>query len=261
MPPVTPATPAPAGPNPPGYYPQPPAPAPVDPNAPPAWAKELITGVGELRQGYQELTQRFDEFGNPEPGGGEPPAPVQQPVPVNPEDKYAGYKPRDWPDVARTAEQIASDVVKTELTAREEAERQASERANQARQQADRALDAKVSELETAGIIPKVVNAHDPNDPGREAQRELYSRALYENTDDLARVANDIKFYHDKGFKWDAQNNRWLEVNRPPAGMYAPVGSSGAGAAGGGSGAQKPSYQEIHGARSLTELAARAGMQ
>lgn len=249
------------GPTPPGFYPGPPTPPPapaVDPNTPPAWAQALIDNVAEVHRTNQALAQRFEELDDPNTQPPGPPAPAP-----NPDDKYAGFKPGDWPDIPRKAEEIATEVVQRELTARDQAAQEASERASAARRQADQALDAKVTELEAGGIIPKVVNAADPNDPGRLAQRELYSRALYENTDDLARVANDIKFYHEKGFKWDVQNNRWLEVNRPPAGMYAPVGSSGAGAAGGGGGGgtNKPSYQEIHGARSLTELAQRAGMQ
>lgn len=263
------------GPIPPASYPgvqppQPPAPAP-DPNAAPAWATGLISAVDQVRQTQTELTQRLDELGGEyvDPGAGaggagnQPPAGgTPAPGTPNPNDPYSGWKPKDWEDVPRTAQQIARTEVEQALSARDQAANDANERAARARQDADRALDTKVRDLETQGVIPKVVNAQDPNDPGRTAQRELYSRALYENTDDLVRVAQDIKFHHERGFTWDPQNSRWLETNRPPAGMYAPVGgASGPGAMPGQAGAQKPTYAQIHSARSLSALAARAGMQ
>lgn len=252
-------------PNPPGYYPPGIQPPPA-PEQPPAWATQLITGMGELKQNYEELAQRFDEGIDPNDpgnaGGGQPPAPATPPPAgaPDPNNPYADWKPKDWADVPKTAQEIARSVVQSELEARDQATAAANNQAAQARQEADRNLDQKVRELETQGVIPKIANASDPNDPGRVAQRELYGRALYEQTDDLVRVANDLKFHHEKGMTWDPQNNRWLETNRPPAGMYAPVGSSGVGNMPGQSGATKPTYAEIHSARNLGELARRAGM-
>jgi hypothetical protein len=266
MPPVQPqpnANPQPPGPVAPGYYGQPPAPqqpAVPDPNEPPAWAKGLIDSVGEVKQGYQELTQRIDQFGGEDPNANpnnQPPQPVQPQPNANPNDPYADWKPKDWSDVPRTAEEI----VDRKLAMRDQAAAEANERLTQARQQADREIDTKLNELETKGVLPKVTNASDPNDPGRAMQRELIGLAVYQGKgpEDFENVASDLKFHHERGFKWDPQNQRWLETNRPPAGQYAPVGSSSGGNMPGQGGAQKPTYQEIHGARSLGELAQRSG--
>lgn len=233
--PTTPAAPAPA--------------APAD-NTPPEWAQALVEQTQRLTEQNEALQAEVASLKTP-------PAPTPEPT-----DPYKDWHPKSWSDVPRTAEQIAEEkartVVNEELEAREAARKEAEEAANNARKEVDDELDKAEAELIKGGLLPAVTNDKDPSDPGKVARKELYGLAYKFQTTDLHAVAQQMKANHDAGIKYDPETDSYLKVNTPPAGSYAPVGSSSA-ATGPSSG--KPTYKDIHEAKSLYELAARAGLQ
>lgn len=225
---------------------QPTQPAPTAPpepsNEPPAWAQELITTVSEQKQTIENLQQQLNT----------------SPEPAKTNDPYDGWQPKEWGDIPKTAEQIAKDVVGNEFATREQAAEEARKAAEDARKQVDTQLDNQEKQLAQSGFLPEVKNSSDPNDPGRAVRKELYGLAYKLQTTDLVAVSETMKQLHESGVRYDADTQTYLKVNTPPAGAYAPVGSSNSATAGS---TGKPTYDDIHKAKSLHELAARSGLQ
>ena len=202
---------------------------------------DTLKGLGDQVQG---LAERVDEIELPPP----PPPPTPEVPPK--------WTPQSWDDFPALAAKKAEEAVTKVITEREEEAEEAKIREQEEQRTIDKQIDVKVSELESKGKIPPVKNAEDQNDPGRVFRRQLYGLAANMDTLNLEAVTEEVIFRNAHGFQYDIKAGKWLRVNPVNPGQGAPVGSSNTG----GAGAEGPSYETIHKARSLSELARRAGM-
>lgn len=225
--------------------------APTPPALSPESTKilETLQGMNETVQGIKSEWDDFkDNYQTPPaaaPAPGTPPA-GGEPAPT--------WKPKSWDDFPALAEQKASEAVQKVL----DDAKAAKDQADKADQEISNEIDTQVASLEAKGKLPPVGNASDPNDPGRRARAELYGLASRMGTMNLEMVADTMTQLHSTGMHYDFKSNSWQRTNPKPAGQIAPVGSSQG--SGGAMGSEGPSYDTIHKARSLSELARRAGM-
>ena|SRR3990167_2889809 len=150
-----------------------------------------------------------------------------------------GYVPKGWTpgtekgwnDVFGQSAKIAEEIAEKKAQEKLESYKTEVEEAAKSKQAEDDAVnqkwDKELDQLEKENRIPKVENESDPNDPGRAARREIFNLGIEYNSPDLIKMA--------------ALRDKLRSV--PPAGSWAPVGSS--------SGTTEPSkivnYDEIHG--------------
>ncbi len=219
----------------------------IDPPAPAATPEtqkilDTLKGIGEQVQG---LSDRVDNFE----------------IPVVKDSKLeekppAKWQHNSWDDFPNLAAEKAKEVVEQTFAEREKAVKDTEDARKQELGNIDKEIDVKVGALETQGKIPAIKNADDPNDLGRGFRKQLYGLASKMETLNLEMVAETINQMNSQGFQYDFKANKWLRANPVNPGQNAPVGSSNFG----GSGTEGPTYETIHKARSLSELARRAGM-
>jgi hypothetical protein len=227
--------------------PQTPAPAPVVPaaGAVSTETQQILDSLKAVQEQVTGLSERVDEF---------PPVAPEIPLEVETKPKW---QPNSWDEFPDLVDKRAKEIVEETLAAKEQAivDEKASVAAGQ--QEIDKDIDAKVAVLETQGRIPPVKDANNPDDVGRVFRRELYGLAAKMETLNLEEVTNQLSTMHQQGLHYDFKANKWLRVSAVNPGQNVPVGSSSS--AGAGS-PDSPSYETIHKARSLSELARRAGM-
>lgn len=109
----------------------------------------------------------------------------------------------------------------------------------------DQIFDAQLLEAEKAGHLPVVKDPNDPNDAGRKARAEVFSFAQALDTLNIQKVAEQLAIHHANGYVFDQKSSKLIKqnTNTRPAGLRAPIGSSGNRTDNAPSG---PSYKEIH---------------
>lgn len=169
------------------------------------------------------------------------------------------WRPQTWDDIPKKAEEIAEEVVEQKLEEIRLQEEEQKKLELEQQKKMDEFIDAQVAQLEQAGVLPKIQNMNDENDKGRVARRELFGLAARLGTIDLAKAAEVLNILHQAGYVYDprAKNGQgdYIRSNTTPFGINSPVGSSSKST---GFFSSKPSYQEIHQARSLDELVRKA---
>lgn len=236
-----------------GQQPQPTPPAP-DPNEPPAWAKQFMTDIDERLNDFEtqiappEPGAPIGSTGQPQPG--QPQAPAQS--------ELMARNPQSWADVENFVNEKIQQGVQSGIQGFQNDIQTQAQQEQKAKQEVDQALDAAVANLEQQGYLPPIANPNDSNDPGRVARRELYGVAAKLGTTDLNAVATTVlPVYHAQGKMYDPITDSLIDANPAVPGRQAPIGSSTATT---GMGPNRPTYEQIHKARSLTELRERAGV-
>lgn len=178
-------------------------------------------------------------------------APEPEPEP----ETASGWTPKSWDDIPKLVEEKGKEIAEQTIAEREKAAREAEEARAAEIKQIDEEFDRQLEELEGRGIIPKIIDANDPNDPGRMARKELFGRAAMLKTVDLKSVGEDLHQLHEAGLTYDPTVNKIIRSQPNLAGMNSPVGSSSSR----GYYGTKPgvSYKELHEARSMDELVER----
>lgn len=227
-------------------------PAPATPPAaeePPAWAKQFISGIDER---FNDLESKL----TPEPPtSADPNAPIGGAPPTASE--LAALNPKSWEDVDKYVQTKVQEGVQAGIQQFQGELTQAQKDAKAAEDAVNKELDAAVDALQNEGFLPPISNPNDSNDPGRVARRELYGVAAKLGTTDLAAVAKTVlPTYHQQGKMYDPITDSLIDYNPRQPGAQAPIGSS---VTTTGAGGNKPTYEEIHKARSFSELRARAG--
>jgi hypothetical protein len=203
---------------------------------------ESIASIGETLQAITERIGGLEEKLTPTE-----PEPEPQPT--------EGWQPKTWDDIPKLVEEKGKEIAEQTLAERDKANKEAEEARAAELKSIDVEFDRQLEELEDKGIIPKIVNAEDPNDPGRQARKELFGRAASLKTIDLISVGNDLHQLHENGLGYEPGTNKIIRSKPNVAGMNSPVGSSSSR----GYSGSKPSvsYKELHEARSMDELVER----
>ena len=223
--------------------------APVAPTVSPETQKILDTlnGINEQVQGLTATVGEIQAKAEEEAAAAV--IPETEPEP-------AKWTPKGWEDFPTLVETKAKEIVENTLKEREDAKVQTEQNQLNEQKRIDQDIDTNVSRLETEGKIPKIVKADDVNDPGRSFRRELYGLASKMETLNLDMVSETLNTMHKQGIHYDFKANKWLRASAPNPGQNVPVGSSNSS---GGGVVEGPGYDVIHKARSLSELARRAG--
>lgn len=226
----------------------PPEPTPAAPaDEVPSWAKQFMGSIDERLNKFEGALQE-------EPAGDQPigaPAPPAQ-------SELAARNPQGWEDVDKYVSEKIQQGVQQGIEGFTNNLHQQNEQAQQAEAKVNQELDAAVDALQSEGLIPAIQNDNDRNDPGRVYRRELYGAAAKLGTTNLREVALlTLKPLHDQGKLYDPISDSVIDYNAPVPGANAPIGSSTTST---GFGPQVPTYEQIHKARSLSELRERSGV-
>lgn len=187
-----------------------PAPTPAEPAAPAFDPAALVSDIdAKLARTKDEIIEAV-----------KPPAP--EPTP----EEKAEWKPEKWQDFEELAEKKAQEIYRQQREQEKAEEERIAAEAKAEEERINSAFDNMVNELESDGMLPKVTNPEDPEDPGRKARAELYAYASSLGTLDLKAAGTQLKQLHDSGFTFDPKSSKLLRSNPRPAGLDAPVGSS-----------------------------------
>lgn len=171
--------------------------APVMPQVDPTIA-QLQTDIGEIKTALGTLTTPT----TPEP---------QIPPAQEPAKKYD-----EWGAVFEDTGKQAEAIVDARLAELQQESVQTNEQLNQQEQQNQQYIDNTVNQLRQAGYLPPINNQFDANDPGKQAENELLGYAVYGvGSTDLVKAAQELKFRHDAGYKYDYNAKNWVQVNQP----------------------------------------------
>lgn len=164
--------------------------------------EKIETSLSDFDTKFESINERLEKIPNPES--------------VNPkspeEDGFVpkGWEPKDYNDFFKVSKELASKEAEEKLSAYKEEVRKRVEEEEKVQSATNQEFNKQLKSLEDAGRIPKIENEHDPNDPGKVAQRELFSLGLEYKSSDLTKMA-DV---------------RDMKKSRDPAGSGAPIGSS-----------------------------------
>lgn len=151
----------------------------------------------------------------------QPTAPVA-PAPPDPQAPARQYD--EWGAVFQDTAKQAEQIVEQKLAEVQDAQTQAMTQAQQQEQQNQQFIDGTITQLRNAGYLPAVTNQFDANDQGKQAENELLGYAISLGSTDLVRAAQELKFRHDAGFKFDYQSKNFVQTqqpsNDPNAGMF-----------------------------------------
>ncbi len=224
-----------------------PAPAPVaQPEAMPAWAEQFTNSMNEKVTSLEAALATNNQ-----------PAPAPA-APTSTESELAALNPQSWDQVDKYVAEKIQTGVQNGIEQFTTSLQQQNAQAQQAKDAVDAELDAAVATLERSNIIPPITNPNDRNDPGRMARRELYGLAAKLGTTDLNAVATTtMATLHAQGKMYDPITDSIIDGAPAVPGASAPIGSS-TGTT--GMNQTGPTYADIHGARSMDELRARAGL-
>jgi len=196
MPPVQPQ-PQPQG----GFYPQPyPVPAP-----------QPAVDLDKLKQDVvSELAETVR--------GMVPQAPA--PEPTQEAKRYD-----DWGTVFEDVSQL----VDKKLQEREQQSQQVDETVKQKSEENQKWIDDTLGQLRTSGYLPPVTNQFDNNDPGKAAENELLGYAIAMGTSNLGQAAQELKFRHDNGYRYDYNTRQFVSAKETeaPTGQPDMFGSMG----------------------------------
>lgn len=224
----------------------------------PEWAKQFMGSVDEK---FTNLESKLTE----EPGQPtDPNAPIgsqpQQGQQQTPQSELAQINPKNWEDVDKYVNTKIQQGVEQGIQGFTQDLQNQNEQAEDAKAKVDSELDQQVDSLQSEGVLPAIQNPNDRNDPGRIARRELYGAAAKLGTTDLKTVATMVLApIHQQGKMYDPISDSYIDYQpqQQVPGANAPIGSSSTTT---GQSSNQPSYQDIHKARSLTELRERAGL-
>lgn len=179
--------------------PQPPAPQSPQPPTPPAPDPAFTA----LQSDIAEIKAALGQQQSPAPT-------VQQPETPAPAKKYD-----EWGAVFEDTAKQAEQIVEQKLAEAQSAQTEAMTQAQQQEQQNQQYIDGTIGQLRSAGYLPPVANQFDANDQGKQAENELLGYAISLGSTDLVRAAQELKFRHDAGFKYDYQSKGFVQVNQP----------------------------------------------
>lgn len=81
--------------------------------------------------------------------------------------------------------------------------------------QNQRIIDDSLNSLRTAGYLPNVADPFNQTDPGKQAEFELIGYAVSLGTTDLVKAAQELKFRHDAGYKYDYNSRQFVQTMQP----------------------------------------------
>ena len=202
-----------------------------DPNA------KVLESITSLKENLDSISTRLDEFDAKI-------TEMSTPAPTN-EDQP--WKPKTWDEIPQKVEETAAQIVEEKLSERDKQQEEAKQVEVEKQKRMDNFIDNQMIDLEKSGILPKIENAQDDNDPGRSARRELLGFAGHIGTMDLSKASEVLKELHETGKSYDPRANNmqgaFLRSNATPSGITAPVASSNRPV---GNTANKLDYKTLH---------------
>lgn len=179
-------------------------PAPAAPVYQPPQAPVVDPNVARLQTDITEIKTALSSL-----------VPAQQPVQPDQQNQQPVQKYDEWGAVFQDTAKQAQEIVNRTLEERAKADETARAAAQNQDQQNQQYIDNTVTQLRNAGYLPPVANQFDSNDQGKQAENELLGYAISLGSTDLVRAAQELKFRHDAGFRFDYQSKQFVQVNTP----------------------------------------------
>lgn len=176
----------------------------------PAWAQQLMQSVQQLQGG-----------GQGDGGGG------QQQQGFNPDEPWsATNRPRTWEEMRRFNDTLATKKAQEVVTQTLQQQQQQAEqtRVNEAR--ANQEIDQTFNRLRLNGVLPAVQNPNDPNDPGKQAERELLGYTVAnggQTPQDMLYAAPALFQRHQMGQFYDVKAGQMVQRRGMMPGAGAPI--------------------------------------
>lgn len=121
----------------------------------------------------------------------------------------------EWGAVFEDTAKQTETIIDAKLAALQQEQSQTQEQLQAQESQNQQYIDSTVGNLRNAGYLPPVVNQFDANDLGKQAENELLGYTISLGSTDLVKAAQELKFRHDAGFKYDYQTKQFVQVNDP----------------------------------------------
>lgn len=134
----------------------------------------------------------------------------QQPTTDNTQDQPQ-KKYDDWDTVFADVDARVEQKLQEQHQQQEAVNQQLTEQ----EKQNQRIIDESLNSLRTAGYLPPVADPFNQTDPGKQAEFELIGYALSLGATDLTKAAQELKFRHDAGFKFDYNNKQFVRTQQP----------------------------------------------
>ena len=183
-------------------------------------SKQILDTISSLKESIDSVNTRLDEFDTK----------ISDLSTPSSENKEEGWKPKTWDEIPQKAEEIATTIVDQKLSERDEQAKEAQKAEEEKQKKMDAFIDNQMADLEKNGVLPKVEDAANDDDPGRNARRELLGFAGRIGTLDLGKANEVLKVLHESGRTYDPRANNmqgdFLRSNTTPSGINAPVASS-----------------------------------
>jgi hypothetical protein len=223
----------------------------------PKWAQEFTESMGKRLDKLEgALTSAGEDDGIAQ--AIDPNAPVGSTTPTMTKSELERLNPQTWGDLEDYMGKKINEGVQAGIEGYQKNQTVAQQQAEAENKRINDDFDKQVDELEKEGVLPPISNPNDRNDPGKIYRRSLYGLAAKQGTGNIKEVARlTAKPLHDQGKVYDPVSDSFIDYNLQNPGANAPIGASSTTT---GLGSNLPSYKDIHSARNMDELRARAGL-
>lgn len=171
----------------------------------PEWAQELVQSVNQIQQS--------------DGGGGQ--------LSFNPDEPWSSTnKPRSWEEMRKANETLATQKAQEIVTQTMQQQQVQQQQQQQAEQQANQAIDQSFNRLRLSGALPPVQNPNDPNDAGKQAERELLGYTLAmggKSATDMEYSATSLLQRHQQGQFYDVKSGQMIQRRGMSAAAMAPI--------------------------------------
>lgn len=179
----------------------------------------LMNAMKEIGESLTSLNERVDGFE-------EKFTPKEEEPPVDPNNDPRKAAPADWGALRDEIEKTAESKAEERLRLKEEAETKAEEQRKTQMEELNQTFDQMADEAQKQGFLPEIIDENNPDDPGKEARRELFGYAAKLGSTNLVDVAENLAALHETGRRYDQRAQRIIQAEYRPAGVNVPVSSS-----------------------------------
>lgn len=208
--------------------------------------KEEENKLDKILSSVDNVNKRMDKLEGQGSTEEQPPADE----PPTPEDKKE-WQPNTWGQAEKDVRKFTNE----ELDKRDQIKQDEVKKEGERKLKVNQMLDDQEKQLEEKGMLPKMEDPNNQDDPGRIARKELYGVAAKVGSSNLLSTGEMLKDMHDSGKRFDVRSGKFVKSKPASHGKDVPVGSSSSTNSPQETG--KPSYKDIHNL-SMDQLIKRA---
>jgi hypothetical protein len=134
--------------------------------------------------------------------------------------------PTNWDEFYEGIDKIADKRAEDRFKAWQTEQQQQQQQIEQQTQIVNQQFNTVETQLTSMGLLPQIADPNNPNDPGRQAKKELYAYAVSlggNSPESLGPAAATLKALHDQGYYFDTGQNKLVQRNSQTPNAYAPI--------------------------------------